>query len=77
MVSPCSSCSVSWAHLPDTKGAFSNNVARALDLFLRLGQIDLATTLIGGLAMALIVVLLRTHFRRSRSCWRSPRLHCC
>jgi sulfate permease, SulP family len=46
------------------QSAFSNNVARALDLFLRLGQIDLATTLIGGLAMALIVVLLRTHFRK-------------
>lgn len=46
------------------QSAFSNNVARALDLFLRLGQINLATTLIGGLTMALIVVLLRTNFRK-------------
>lgn len=42
------------------QSAFSNNVARALDLLLRLGRINLATTLIGGLTMALIVVLLRT-----------------
>ena len=43
---------------------FSNNVARALDLFLRIGQIDLATTLIGGVTMALIIVLLRTRFTK-------------
>ena len=46
------------------QSAFSNNVARALDLFLRLGQIDLATTLIGGLTMTVIVVLLRTRLRK-------------
>jgi sulfate permease, SulP family len=46
------------------QSGFSNNVARALDLLLRLGRINLATTLIGGLTMALIVVLLRTHFRK-------------
>jgi SulP family sulfate permease len=41
---------------------FSNNVTRTLDLFLRLDQIDIATTLSGGLTMALIVVLLRTRW---------------
>ena len=43
---------------------FSNNVARALDLFLRIGQIDPATSLIGGLTMTVIVVLLRTRLRK-------------
>jgi SulP family sulfate permease len=43
---------------------FSNNVARTLDLLLNIGQIDLATTLIGGLTIALIVGLLRTRLRR-------------
>jgi SulP family sulfate permease len=44
--------------------AFSNRVARALDLFLHLGAIDVPTTIIGGLTLALIVLLLRTRWRK-------------
>lgn len=43
---------------------FTNSVARALDLFLRIGQIDAATTLIGGLTLALIVGLLGTRWSK-------------
>ena len=43
---------------------FSNNVARALDLLLRFGQIDIPTTIIGGLALGLIVLLLFTRLRK-------------
>jgi SulP family sulfate permease len=40
------------------RSGFSNRVAQALDLLLRIGRIDLRTTLVGGFALALIVVLL-------------------
>jgi SulP family sulfate permease len=43
---------------------FSNSVARALDLLLNIGQVDVATTIIGGLSLALIVVLLRTSLQK-------------
>jgi SulP family sulfate permease len=46
------------------RSSFSNNVARALDLFLRIGQIDPPTTLIGALTMGLIVVLLKTRLTK-------------
>lgn len=46
------------------RSAFSNNVARALDLALRFKQIDIPTTLIGLLTLALIVGLLRTRWRK-------------
>ena len=42
------------------RSGFTNNVARALDLLLRLNRVDLATTIIGVLTLAAIVVLLRT-----------------
>ncbi len=43
---------------------FGNSVARALDLLLRLPRIDLPTTIIGLLTLTLIVLLLRTRWRR-------------
>lgn len=43
---------------------FSNSVARALDLLLRLPRIDLPTTIIGLLTLGLIVLLLRTRWRK-------------
>jgi SulP family sulfate permease len=43
---------------------FSNSVARALDLLLNIGQVDVPTTIIGGLSLALIVVLLRTRLQK-------------
>jgi SulP family sulfate permease len=43
---------------------FSNNVARALDLALRLDQVHVPTTIIGLLTLALIVLLLQTRLRR-------------
>jgi SulP family sulfate permease len=43
---------------------FSNNVARALDLALRLDQVHLPTTIIGLLTLGLIVLLLRTRWRK-------------
>jgi len=46
------------------RSAFSNRVAQALDLLLRIGQINLQATAIGGLALILIVVLLLTPWRR-------------
>ena len=46
------------------RSPFSNNVARALDLILRADQVDLPTTIIGGLTLALIVLLLRTRWRK-------------
>src|SRR5271165_7169991 len=39
------------------KSAFSNRVAQALDLLLRIGQINVPTTIIGGVALALILLL--------------------
>jgi SulP family sulfate permease len=46
------------------RSAFSNRVAQALDLLLRIGQINLQATAIGGLALVLIVALLLTPWRR-------------
>ncbi len=46
------------------RSAFSNRVAQALDLLLRIGQINVQATAIGGLALILIVVLLLTPWRR-------------
>jgi len=46
------------------KSAFSNRVAQALDLLLRIGQVNVPTTIIGGVALALIVLLLLTPLRR-------------
>jgi SulP family sulfate permease len=46
------------------RSAFSNNVARALDLFLNLGQVNIATTSIGILTMAVILVAMRTKLRK-------------
>ena len=43
---------------------FSNNVARALDLALRLDQVHLPTTLIGFSALGVIVLLLQTRWRK-------------
>jgi len=46
------------------RSAFSNAVARALDLLLRLNRIDLRTTVIGGLALGAIVLLLRSRLSK-------------
>ncbi len=46
------------------RSAFSNAVARALDLLLRLHRIDLRTTVIGGLALGAIVLLLRSRLSK-------------
>jgi len=46
------------------RSAFSNRVAQALDLLLRIGQINVQATAIGGLALVLIVALLLTPWRR-------------
>lgn len=43
---------------------FSNNVVRSLNLLLRPDQIDIPTTIVGGLTLALIVLLLFTRLRR-------------
>jgi SulP family sulfate permease len=44
--------------------AYSNRVAQALDLFLNLGRVDIPTTVIGLLTLALMVLLLRTSLRK-------------
>ena len=46
------------------QSAFTNRVARALDLSLHLDAIHVPTTLIGVLTLALIVLLLRTRWRK-------------
>ncbi len=46
------------------RSRFSNNVLRAFDLALSVDQIDISTTIIGGLTIAVIVLLLRTRWRR-------------
>jgi SulP family sulfate permease len=46
------------------RSAFSNAVARALDLLLRLNRIDVRTTLIGGLALGAIVLLLQSRLSK-------------
>ncbi|MFZ1771716.1 MAG: SulP family inorganic anion transporter [Caldilinea sp.] len=43
---------------------FANNVVRSLNLLLRPSQVDLPSTIIGGLTLALIVLLLFTRLRR-------------
>ena len=40
------------------RSAFSNRVAQALDLVLRIGQIDVPVSIIGGVTLAMIVALL-------------------
>jgi SulP family sulfate permease len=40
------------------RSTFSNRVAQALDLLLRIGQVDLHTTIIGGVTLGLMVLLL-------------------
>lgn len=46
------------------KSAYGNNVARALDLFLHLDQIGIATTVIGLLTLALIVLVMLSGLRK-------------
>jgi SulP family sulfate permease len=46
------------------RSAFSNRVAQALDLFLRIGQINVQATLIGVATLAAIVLLLFSPLRR-------------
>jgi len=46
------------------RSTFANNVARAMDLLLRLNRIDIPTTIVGGLTLALMVLLLRTSWRK-------------
>jgi SulP family sulfate permease len=46
------------------RSTFSNAVARALDLLLRLNRIDVRTTVIGGLALGAIVLLLRSRWSK-------------
>src|SRR5512136_2631338 len=46
------------------RSAFSNNVFRAVDLLLNLGQVNLPTTIIGLLTLGGIVLLLRTPLRK-------------
>ena len=46
------------------ESAFSNRVAQALDLLLRIGQISVQTTLIGAVTLGLIVLLLFSPLRR-------------
>jgi len=43
---------------------FSNSVARALDLALRLDRVDIPTTIIGLMTLGLIVLVLQTRWRR-------------
>jgi len=46
------------------RSTFANGVARAMDLLLRLNRIDIPTTIVGGLTLALMVLLLRTSWRK-------------
>jgi SulP family sulfate permease len=46
------------------RSAFGNRVAQALDLLLRLSQVHIPSTMIGAFALALIVLLLQTPWRR-------------
>ena len=46
------------------RSTFANSVGRALDLLLRLNRIDIPTTVVGGLTLALMVLLLRTSWRK-------------
>ncbi len=51
-------------HLTGFASAYSNQVARALDLFLHLGQINVQATVIGILALGGIALLLGTRLRK-------------
>jgi SulP family sulfate permease len=46
------------------RSTFANAVGRAMDLLLRLNRIDIPTTIVGGLTLALMVLLLRTSWRK-------------
>ena len=46
------------------RSTFANSVGRAMDLLLRLNRIDIPTTVVGGLTLALMVLLLRTSWRK-------------
>ena len=46
------------------ESAFSNRVAQAFDLLLRIGQVSLQATIVGGTTLALIVLLLVSPLRR-------------
>ena len=46
------------------RSTFANSVARAMDLLLRLNRIDIPTTIVGGLTLVLMVLLLRTSWRK-------------
>jgi SulP family sulfate permease len=51
-------------HLTGFNSAYSNQVARALDLFLHLGQINFQATIIGLLTLGGITLLLATQLRK-------------
>src|SRR5690606_34033363 len=53
-----------FGELTGFQSRFTNNVARTLDLLLRPDQVHVPTTIIGGLTLALIVLLLSTRLRR-------------
>lgn len=53
-----------FGELTGFQSRFGNNVARSLELLLRPDQIHVPTTIIGGLTLALIVLLLNTRLRR-------------
>jgi len=46
------------------RSSFTNALARAFDLFLRLHRIDVRATLVGGLALGSIALLLRTRWKK-------------
>ena len=51
-------------HLTGFNSSYSNQVARALDLFLHLGQVNVQTTIIGLLTLGGIALLLATPLRK-------------
>jgi len=51
-------------HLTGFNSAYSNQVARALDLFLHLGQINVQATIVGLLTLGGIALLLATPLRK-------------
>ncbi|WP_421996366.1 SulP family inorganic anion transporter [Reyranella sp.] len=51
-------------HLTGYDSSLSNRVAQALELLLRINQVELPTTLLGGATLALIVMLLLSPWRR-------------
>jgi len=46
------------------RSRFTNSVARALDLLLNLNHLNVQTTVVGGLTLAMMVVLLRTSWSK-------------